>query len=36
LVAGILLCIYPYFIDNVLWLCVVGILLLAAPFLIDY
>lgn len=36
LVAGILLCIYPYFIDSVLWLCIVGILLLAAPFVIDY
>jgi len=35
LVAGILLCAYPYFIDSVLWLCVVGVLLLAAPFVID-
>jgi hypothetical protein len=34
--AGFLLCIYPYFIDSVLWLCVVGVLLLAAPFVIDY
>ena len=36
LIAGVLLCVYPYFIDSVLWLCVVGILLLAAPFVIDY
>jgi hypothetical protein len=35
LVAGILLCAYPYFIDSVVWLCVVGALLLAAPFVID-
>ena len=35
LIVGVLLCIYPYFIESVLWLCVVGILLLAAPFVID-
>jgi len=35
LVAGIFLCAYPYFIDSVLWLCVVGALLLAAPFVVD-
>jgi hypothetical protein len=35
MVAGLLLCIYPYFIDSLLWLSVVGALLLAAPFLID-
>jgi hypothetical protein len=32
MLAGAALCIYPYFIDSVLWLCVVGILLMAAPF----
>jgi hypothetical protein len=36
MIAGVLLCIYPYFIDGVLWLSVVGLLLLAAPFVIDY
>ena len=36
LVAGVVLCIYPYFIESVLWLSIVGILLLAAPFVIDY
>ena len=35
MVAGVLLCVCPYFIDSLLWLCVVGALLLAAPFLID-
>jgi hypothetical protein len=35
LVAGIFLCAYPYFIDSVVWLCLVGALLLAAPFVID-
>ncbi len=35
-IAGILLCVYPYFVDGVLWLSVVGLLLVAAPFLIDF
>ena len=34
--AGVLLCIYPYFTDSVLWLSIIGVLLLAAPFLIDF
>jgi hypothetical protein len=36
MMAGVALCIYPYFIDSVLWLCVVGGLLLIAPFVIDF
>jgi hypothetical protein len=35
MVAGALLCIYPYFSDSLAWLCVVGALLLVAPFVID-
>lgn len=35
-IAGVLLCIYPYFIESWLWLGVVGALLLAAPFVIDF
>jgi hypothetical protein len=35
MVAGVLLCIYPYFIDGVLWLSIVGLVLAAAPFVID-
>jgi hypothetical protein len=35
LIAGIFLCVYPYFIDSVVWVCVVGAMLLAAPFVID-
>lgn len=34
--AGVALCVYPYFFDSLLWLCVVGIALLAAPFVLDY
>jgi hypothetical protein len=36
MVAGVLLCVYPYFLDSVLWLVVVGAALLAAPFVIDF
>ena len=35
LVAGALLCIYPYFSDSLIWLCGAGALLLLAPFVID-
>ena len=36
LLAGVLLCIYPYFTDSLLWLSVIGLVLLAAPFLVDF
>lgn len=36
MIAGALLCVYPYFVDGVLWECIVGAALLAAPFLIDF
>ena len=36
LLAGVLLCVYPYFTDSVLWLSVIGLALVAAPFLIDF
>jgi hypothetical protein len=36
MVAGILLCVYPYVTDNLLWLCVIGAVLLVAPFVIDF
>ena len=36
MVAGILLCVYPYFTDSVVWLLVIGVPLRAAPFLIDF
>jgi hypothetical protein len=36
LIAGIGLCVYPYFVDNWLWLAVIGVPLLVAPFLIDF
>jgi len=35
-IAGVLLCVYPYFVEGWLWLSVVGALLLAAPFVIDF
>ena len=36
LIAGVVLCAYSYFITSWLWLCVIGALLLAAPFVIDF
>ena len=36
MIAGVLLCVYPYFIESVLWQVVVGVVLLAAPFFIEY
>lgn len=35
LVAGVLLCVFPYFIDSFLWTMVIGGALLAAPFVIT-
>lgn len=36
LIAGMMLCVYPYFVDGMLALLVVGATLMAAPFLIDF
>jgi hypothetical protein len=36
LIAGMLLCVYPYFVDSLLWLSVIGAALVAAPFLVDF
>lgn len=35
LVSGILLCVFPYFIDSFIWTLVVGAALMAAPFVIT-
>ncbi len=36
LIAGMILCIYPYFVDGAVKLVLVGVALMAAPFLIDF
>ncbi len=36
LISGMLLCVYPYFVDSLLWLCVIGAVLAAAPFFVDF
>lgn len=36
LICGVLLCIYPWFTDNVYVLCGVGAALLVAPFVVDF
>lgn len=35
LVSGVLLCVFPYFVDSLLWTMVVGLMLAAAPFVIS-
>jgi len=36
MIAGVLLCVYPYFVESMLALSLIGLVLIAAPFLIDY
>ena len=36
LVSGMLLCVYPYFLSSVTWMVVIGAMLIAAPFFIDF
>ena len=36
LMAGVALCAYSYFVDGWIWLCVIGALLAAAPFVFDW
>jgi len=36
LISGVALCSYSYFFDSWVWLCVVGVLLAAAPFIMDF
>ena len=35
MVSGIALCVYPYLVSSVFWLCVIGVILLAVPFFVD-
>ena len=36
LLAGMALCVYPYFVDSILWLIVIGAALMVLPFLTDF
>ena len=36
MIAGALLCVYPYFVESALLSLVIGAALLAAPFFIDF
>ncbi len=36
MVAGALLCVYPYFVDGLLWLIVIGVALMVLPYFLDY
>ena len=32
---GVLLCVFPYFVDSFLWTMIIGLALVAAPFVIS-
>ena len=36
LLAGLALCVYPYFVDSVPWSLAIGAVLAAAPFFLDF
>jgi multisubunit Na+/H+ antiporter MnhC subunit len=36
LLAGLALCVYPYFVDSVPWSLVIGAALVAVPFFLDF
>ena len=36
LIAGVLLCVYPYFVESVLLQVLIGAVLLAVPFFVEY
>ena len=36
MLAGVALCVYPYFFESLPWLIGIGAALLAAPFFIEY
>lgn len=35
LASGAMLCIYPFFVSRVIWMVLIGLVLSAAPFVID-
>ena len=35
-ISGLVLCVYSYFIDSWVWLCIVGAACLVAPFVIEF
>lgn len=36
MLAGVALCVYPYFVESLPWEIAIGALLLAVPFFVDY
>jgi hypothetical protein len=35
MLSGVALCVYPYLVSSVQWLCIIGVILMAAPFFVD-
>ena len=36
MISGVLLCIYPYFTDSMIWLAVIELVLVVVPFVADF
>ncbi|MDD2916846.1 MAG: amino acid transport protein [Candidatus Gracilibacteria bacterium] len=36
MISGVILCVYPYFIDNIWILCGGGIILILLPFIVSF
>jgi len=36
MISGVMLCIYPYFTDSMIWLAVIGLVLVVVPFVADF
>jgi hypothetical protein len=36
MICGVALCVYPYVIENLVWSCAVGAVLLVIPFVTDF
>jgi hypothetical protein len=36
MICGVALCVYPYLVDNLAWLCIIGAVLLVVPFVARF
>jgi hypothetical protein len=36
MLAGVALCVYPYLVESTIGLCLIGAVLLAVPFFVDF
>ena len=36
MICGVALCVYPYMVGSLVWLCIIGAVLLVIPFVTDF